>query len=133
LMNYIISSSFGLRQNPVTGNQRFHQGLDLAAPQGTEVYAARDGVVSEQGEDSILGRYIIISHRDNWVSLYGHLSRIETTLRQQVTSGSLIGKVGSTGQSTGPHLHFELRQNGKAQDPEKLLRLFQGNTGTRNP
>ena len=133
LRNYRITSSFGPRQNPVTGNLRFHQGLDLAAPQGTEVYATRDGTVSEQGEDPILGRYIIISHRDNWVSLYGHLSRIETTLRQQVNSGSLIGRVGSTGQSTGPHLHFELRQNGQAQDPEKLLRLFQGNTGTRNP
>jgi murein DD-endopeptidase MepM/ murein hydrolase activator NlpD len=133
LKNFRITSSFGPRQNPITGNQRFHQGLDLAAPAGTEVYTTRDGTVSEQGEDPILGRYIIISHRDNWVSLYGHLSRIETTLRQQVNSGSLIGRVGSTGQSTGPHLHFELRQNGKAQDPEKLLRLFQGNTGTRNP
>ena len=127
LKNFRITSTFGLRQNPVTGNHLFHQGLDLAAPEGTAVYAARDGTVSEQGEDAILGRYIIISHGDNWVSLYGHLSSIETSLRQQVNSGSLIGRVGSTGQSTGPHLHFELRQNGRAQNPEKLLRLFQGN------
>ena len=128
LRNFRITSGFGLRQNPVSGNHVFHQGMDLAAPEGTEVFAARDGIVSETGYDPILGRYIIISHRDNWVSLYGHLSRVETTLHTQVNSGTLIGRVGSTGQSTGPHLHFELRQNGRAQNPEGLLRLFpQGN------
>ena len=127
LKDFRITSRFGPRQNPVTGNHTIHQGLDLAAPEGTPVYATREGTVSDQGTDPVLGRYIIISHSDNWVSLYGHLSRIETSLRQQVNSGTLIGRVGSTGQSTGPHLHFELRQNGRAQDPERLLRLFQGN------
>jgi murein DD-endopeptidase MepM/ murein hydrolase activator NlpD len=90
---------------------------------GTEVFAAREGVVSAQGQDPIYGNYIIISHGD-WSSLYGHLSEIKTVLRSNVRSGTLIGKVGSTGQSTGPHLHFELRQNGIAQDPEKYLYLF---------
>jgi murein DD-endopeptidase MepM/ murein hydrolase activator NlpD len=78
-------------------------------------------VVTEQGEDPIYGKYIIIAHGDNWVSLYGHLSPIGTVLRSSVRSGNLIGRVGSTGQSTGPHLHFELRQNGRAQDPGKYL------------
>ena len=127
LLDYRITSTFGPRQNPVTGIYGNHQGLDLAAPQGTPVYASREGRISEQGEDSVYGNYIIISHGDTWVSLYGHLSEIMTVLHQQVNSGSLIGKVGSTGQSTGPHLHFEIRQNGRAQDPGKLLRVFQGN------
>jgi murein DD-endopeptidase MepM/ murein hydrolase activator NlpD len=121
LRNYRVTSSFGPRINPVTGNFRVHQGLDLAAPLGTEVYAVREGVVTEQGEDTIYGKYIIIQHGDNWVSLYGHLSEIDTVLLSRVRSGTVIGKVGSTGQSTGPHLHFELRQHGRAQDPGKYL------------
>jgi murein DD-endopeptidase MepM/ murein hydrolase activator NlpD len=123
LRNYRLTSPFGPRINPVTGNPRFHEGLDLAAPEGTEVFASRDGVVIEQGYDPVYGNYIIISHGD-WTSLYGHLSETHTILRNSVKSGNLIGKVGSTGQSTGPHLHFELRQKGIAQDPEKYLYLF---------
>jgi murein DD-endopeptidase MepM/ murein hydrolase activator NlpD len=125
LKQYWVSSTYGPRVNPITGNLRIHQGVDLAAPMGTEVYAARTGVVSEIGQDAVFGNFIIITHDDNWVSLYGHLSKIETELRKKVNSGALIGKVGSTGQSTGPHLHFELRQNGKAQDPGRFLKLFQ--------
>jgi murein DD-endopeptidase MepM/ murein hydrolase activator NlpD len=121
LRSYRLTSSYGMRQNPVTGNMRVHQGIDLAAPAGTEVYAVGDGVVTETGYDSIYGNYIIIKHNKNWASLYGHLQRVGTTLRTNVKSGTLIGWVGSTGQSTGPHLHFELRQNGRAQDPNKLL------------
>ncbi|MDR3335700.1 MAG: M23 family metallopeptidase [Treponema sp.] len=121
LKAYRLTSGFGPRINPVTGNLRNHQGLDLAAPMGTEVYAARDGTVTDIGEDSIYGKYVIIRHKDNWTSLYGHLSEINTALRRDVQSGTLIGRVGSTGQSTGPHLHFELRQHGKAQDPGRLL------------
>jgi murein DD-endopeptidase MepM/ murein hydrolase activator NlpD len=121
LRNFRITSVFGLRQNPVTGNMRFHQGLDLASPEGTEVYAAAEGVVTEIGNDQVYGIYIVIQHGENWASLYGHLKKVETTLRSIVKSSTLIGRVGSTGQSTGPHLHFELRQNGKARDPGKLL------------
>jgi len=121
LRSYRLTSSFGMRQNPVTGNMRLHQGIDLAAPAGTEVYAVGDGVVTETGYDSVYGNYIIIKHNNNWASLYGHLQRIGTTLRTNVRSGTIIGWVGSTGQSTGPHLHFELRQNGRARDPDKLL------------
>jgi hypothetical protein len=124
LENFQVSSAYGPRINPVTGIYGVHQGVDLAAPEGTQVYAARDGTVSEQGNDPVYGNYIIISHGDNWISLYGHLSTIETTLFQPVQCGSLIGRVGSTGQSTGPHLHFELRQNGISKDPGRLLGLF---------
>jgi len=121
LRSYRLTSSFGMRTNPVTGNLRLHQGIDLAAPAGTEVFAAGDGVVTEVGSDAVYGNYIIIKHNNNWASLYGHLQKIGTSLRTKVKSGTIIGWVGSTGQSTGPHLHFELRQNGRAQDPNKLL------------
>jgi murein DD-endopeptidase MepM/ murein hydrolase activator NlpD len=122
LQGYRISSSYGIRENPVTGNVRLHQGIDLAAPEGTEVYAAAAGTVIEIGDDPVYGIYIILSHRDRWTSLYGHLQRVETVLRSNVNSGTLIGRVGTTGQSTGPHLHFELRQDGRALDPSGRLR-----------
>jgi murein DD-endopeptidase MepM/ murein hydrolase activator NlpD len=123
LRTYRLTSGFGMRQNPVTGNMRVHQGLDLAAPMGTEVYAAGDGIVTEVGNDPIYGNYIVIRHGGGWASLYGHLQRAGAVLQSSVKSGMLIGWVGSTGQSTGPHLHFELRQDGKARDPGKFLFL----------
>ncbi|MDR2375827.1 MAG: M23 family metallopeptidase [Treponema sp.] len=121
LRDFTITSSFGPRINPVTGRFRIHEGLDLAAPMGTDVFAAEAGLVTETGSDPIYGNYIVIKHGDDWASLYGHLSQIDVVLHQELRSGSVIGKVGSTGQSTGPHLHFELRRNGKAQDPGKYL------------
>jgi murein DD-endopeptidase MepM/ murein hydrolase activator NlpD len=122
LQSFRLTSPYGIRANPVTGNIKMHQGLDLAAPQGTEVFAAADGTVIETGEDAIYGNYVIISHKEKWTSLYGHLQKIETHLREDVKSGTLIGRVGSTGQSTGPHLHFELRQDGRALNPAGRLR-----------
>jgi hypothetical protein len=121
LRNYRLTSAFGPRISPITGTLLNHNGLDLAAPAGTEVYAVREGTVTHIGEDPVYGNYLIIAHGEGWVSLYGHLSKIETSLRRSVESGTLIGRVGSTGQSTGPHLHFELRRNGTAQDPGKYL------------
>jgi murein DD-endopeptidase MepM/ murein hydrolase activator NlpD len=121
LRTFRLTSSYGVRENPVTGNITMHQGVDLAAPEGTEVFAAADGTVMEIGEDPVYGIYIIVSHRDRFTSLYGHLQRVETVLRAAVRSGTLIGRVGSTGQSTGPHLHFELRQDGRAVNPSGRL------------
>lgn len=121
LRYFTLTSSFGVRRNPVTGTVKNHDGLDLAAPLGSEVYAAQAGVVTDIGSDSVYGNYIVIKHEGAWASLYGHLSKIEIDLYASVQAGDLIGRVGSTGQSTGPHLHFELRQNGKAQDPGKYL------------
>ena len=123
LRSFTVTSKFGVRVNPVTGRVKNHDGLDLAAPEGTPVYAAQSGTVTETGNDSIYGNYIIVRHEGNWASLYGHLSKIEISLRSTIQTGQLIGRVGSTGQSTGPHLHFELRQNGRAQDPGKYLFL----------
>ena len=122
LRTYTVTSRFGPRISPISGVRSAHKGIDLAAPDGTEVYAVRDGTVTFCGENDIYGNYIIITHESGWTSLYGHLSRIETTLHKKVQSGSLVGRVGSTGLSTGPHLHFELRQNGKPQDPAAMLK-----------
>jgi hypothetical protein len=121
LRSFRLTSPYGLRQNPITGNVRLHQGLDLAAPEGTGVFAVGEGTVTEIGEDPVYGVYVVIKHGESWASLYGHLKTVETSLRSPVRSGTLIGRVGSTGQSTGPHLHFELRQNGRARDPGKYL------------
>lgn len=121
LQNYRITSAFGRRRSPFTGRPQNHAGLDLAAPLGTEVYAARAGTVAETGEDPVYGRYVILAHDDNWASLYGHLSEIEAKTKNKVSRNSVIGRVGTTGQSTGPHLHFEIRKNGTAMDPGKLL------------
>jgi len=122
LRQYRLTSAFGVRTDPFSGNISMHQGVDLAAPEGTEVFAAADGTVTDIGEHPVYGNYIIISHSGRWTSLYGHLQRTETDLRTEVRSGNLIGRVGSTGQSTGPHLHFELRQDGRAVDPAGRLR-----------
>jgi murein DD-endopeptidase MepM/ murein hydrolase activator NlpD len=123
LKDYRLTSSFGSRISPITGNPSFHKGLDLAASTGTEVFSARAGTIAETGENAVFGKYIIINHGENWVSLYGHLSEIVIPLQSVVQSGTLIGKVGSTGLSTGPHLHFELRQNGEARDPGKYFSI----------
>ena len=122
LKDFRLTSSFGLRANPITGNLIVHEGMDLAAPEGTEVFAVGDGIVTDMGFDPIYGNYVVISHGGSLASLYGHLQKIETVLRSGVKSGTLIGRVGSTGQSTGPHLHFELRQDGRAIDPAGRLR-----------
>jgi murein DD-endopeptidase MepM/ murein hydrolase activator NlpD len=121
LKDYVLTDDWGMRTNPITGTYKLHEGLDLAAALGSPVYAARDGTVLEIGEDAVYGKYIIVQHNDNWVSLYGHLSEIDTVLKSSVKSTTIIGKVGTTGQSTGPHLHFEVRQYGKAQNPGKYL------------
>lgn len=121
LRSFRLTSPYGIRQNPITGTVRLHQGLDLAAPAGSDVFAAGEGIVTEIGEDPVYGIYVIIKHGESWASLYGHLQKTEISLHSPVKSGTLIGRVGTTGQSTGPHLHFELRQNGRAQDPGKYL------------
>jgi len=122
LKNFRVTSPYGIRSDPFSGNISMHQGIDFAAPEGTEVFAAAAGTVTATGNDPVYGNYIIISHAARWTSLYGHLQTIYTDLQTEVKSGTLIGRVGSTGLSTGPHLHFELRQDGKAFDPAGRLR-----------
>jgi murein DD-endopeptidase MepM/ murein hydrolase activator NlpD len=122
LRNYTVTSRFGSRVSPISGTVRFHGGLDLAAPMGTDVYAAGEGTVAECGENAVFGKFVLIRHDDTWTSLYGHLSSISVKAGEKIERGKTLGRVGSTGQSTGPHLHFELRQNGRAADPQALLK-----------
>ncbi len=117
----ILSSGFGMRESPITHHPAYHTGVDLAAPMGTDVYAARDGVVTDTGTDAVLGQYIVITHEDGWSTVYGHLSARRVRLNDKVESGMIIGNVGSTGESTGPHLHFEVRFRGEQRDPEPLI------------
>jgi murein DD-endopeptidase MepM/ murein hydrolase activator NlpD len=117
-----ISSTFGPRPNPFTGKPSFHRGMDFAAPQGTEIRPARPGKVVEAGFDRIYGNHVIIDHDGTYQTLYGHMQKFFVRLNQQVTSTTILGVVGSTGYSTGPHLHFEILKDGKPIDPNKLLR-----------
>jgi murein DD-endopeptidase MepM/ murein hydrolase activator NlpD len=116
-----LSSAYGPRTDPLTGTPDFHHGVDLAAPAGLEVLAARDGQVEQAGFDPVLGNVVVIAHEGGYQTVYGHLSVILVALRQQVRSGMIVGKVGTTGQSTGAHLHFEVRRKGSSRDPLPLL------------
>jgi len=116
-----VTSGFGLRASPITGRLERHAGIDLAAPTGTDVYAAREGVVTESGVDATLGQYVVIEHDGGWSTVYGHLSVRRARLNDRVESGMIIGNVGSTGHSTGPHLHFEVRNRGEPRDPAPLI------------
>jgi murein DD-endopeptidase MepM/ murein hydrolase activator NlpD len=118
----VETSPFGMRKNPVSGHFIFHEGVDLAAPRGTPVLACSDGTVEETGSDPIYGNYIILRHAGKRESLYGHLQSIKIELHQKVKSGTILGTVGSTGQSTGPHLHFEIRENGVAKNPAGFIK-----------
>ena len=131
MQHFRVTSFYGPRINPVTGMHSFHRGIDLAAPYGTEVFSVRAGTVAEIGYNSILGNYVIVSHDNGWTSLYGHLSTVNTSLHAPVQAGTFIGRVGSTGMSTGPHLHFELRHHGQSRDPGRLLGIFTYGSYTR--
>lgn len=116
-----ITSPFGWRPNPFGGAPEFHQGLDIAAPTGTTVTAAAGGTVIMAQWYGGYGNYILIDHGGGYSTGYGHLSAIYVTAGQSVQRGQAIGAVGSTGQSTGPHLHFEVRIAGKPVDPAPRL------------
>jgi murein DD-endopeptidase MepM/ murein hydrolase activator NlpD len=116
-----ITSPFGWRSNPFGGAPEFHQGLDIAAPSGTTVTAAAGGTVIMAQWYGGYGNYILIDHGGGYSTGYGHLSAIYVSNGQAVARGQAIGAVGSTGQSTGPHLHFEIRIAGKPVDPAPRL------------
>lgn len=116
-----ITSPFGARLHPFTGRPSYHTGVDLAAPEGTPVRAAREGTVVASGWDPVYGYYVIMEHDDVFTSFYGHMSVVHTELNANLTSGMILGEVGSTGLSTGPHLHFEIRVRGSARDPVQFL------------
>ena len=122
LQSFRVTSNYGTRNSPINGNVQFHGGLDLAAPAGTDIFASASGTVVFAGYDSLLGNCVRISHSGNWTSTYGHMEKIGVSEGQEVARGAVIGWVGTTGVSTGPHLHFELRQGGQPHDPAQYLR-----------
>ncbi len=115
------SSYYGSRVHPIFQNRGFHNGVDIAAPQGTPVSASRAGVVTAAGWMGGYGKAVVIEHGDGFKTLYGHLSQIGVSSGQRVAAGRFIGRVGSTGYSTGPHLHFTLWHNEKLLNPMKVL------------
>ena len=112
-----LTSDFGLREHPVLGRRRMHKGIDLAAPTGTPVYAAADGLISMAQWFSSYGNYVQIEHGAGLETRYAHLSGYIVQPGERVKKGDLIGYVGSTGRSTGPHLHYEVRVAGEAVNP----------------
>ncbi len=112
-----LTSKFGMRRDPFTGHPAFHNGVDLAAPEGTPVRAAAAGEVIFVGTRGDYGNLVIIKHENSYETWYGHLKNTFVRLNQRVNSGYILGEVGSTGRSTGPHLHFEVRKNGRTQNP----------------
>lgn len=120
LSSYTISSQFGSRIHPITGLRTFHSGLDMATASGSPIYAASTGQLSRNTMLGGLGKYMSIAHNNGMTSMYGHMSNF-VKANGLVTLGQVIGQVGSTGNSTGPHLHFELRQNGSAIDPRSYM------------
>ena len=118
-----ISSGFGGRKHPILGYRKMHTGVDFAAPTGTPVLAAGSGTVEYAAWNGAAGKYIRIRHTDGYKTAYFHLSRINVSVGKYVKQDQIIGKVGSTGRSTGPHLHYEVILNGKKINPKRLSQL----------
>lgn len=112
-----VSSGFGIRVHPISKDKRAHKGIDYAAPTGTPVRTVGDGTIAFAGVQRGYGNVIEVAHRNNKTTVFAHLSRIDVKKGQKVEQGAVIGAVGSTGFSTGPHLHFEFRVDGEHQDP----------------
>lgn len=117
---YWLSSYFGWRSSPFTNKRSYHSGVDMAAPSGTNVYAALAGKVTTVSYNSVYGNYIIVTHHSGYKTLYAHLSATLVSVGKYVDTNTRIGKVGNTGMSTGPHLHFTVFKFGKAVNPMAL-------------
>ena len=117
-----ITSEFGVRTHPISGDLRFHAGVDIAAEKGTNIYAAFDGEVVEADYDEWNGNYLKIKHDNKIMTVYCHCEKLNVKKGEKIRAGEVIGTVGSTGSSTGPHLHFELRINNISYNPQKALK-----------
>ena len=115
------SSGFGYRLHPLENEVKFHYGTDFAVYSGTDVHAFADGTVALMGWDAGYGNYVILEHEGGWQSLYAHCSEVLVYSGQSVGMGDVIAKSGATGEVTGPHLHFELRDDGVFYNPEFWL------------
>lgn len=121
-----ISSKYGYRRDPFSGATRFHAGIDIAAAYGREVPAAGAGTVVFSGEQGGYGNTVVVEHDSGLRTRYAHLSSIQVEAGSTVQAGAVVGRVGSTGRSTGPHLHFEVLQDGRSVDPAVAATRFAG-------
>ncbi len=119
-----LTSGFGERIDPLNGRTSNHTGVDLAAPVGTPIPAAKDGVVIRVGDRGGYGTAIEVAHPDGTSTLYAHTSGVNVNPGDSVTQGQVIGWVGETGRTTGPHLHLEVRQGGRFLDPQLALKTY---------
>lgn len=118
---YEVNSRFGLRRLSYEPRARMHEGLDYAAPTGTPVLAAAEGVVLRTGNSASYGRFVEVAHANGVTSFYAHLSRTGVAQGDRLAAGEELGRVGSTGRVTGAHLHFEIRRAGEQIDPQSFL------------
>src|SRR5690606_18789410 len=118
-----VSSAFGVRHDPLLGAPAVHAGLDFRVPYGSEIRSTGAGTVVKAGWHGGYGRMVEIDHGDGITTRYGHMSKILVKVGDKVVRGSVVGKVGSSGRSTGPHLHYEVRRNGTAIDPRRLIKV----------
>jgi len=116
-----VTSGFAWRTSPFTGKREFHKGIDISAPRGTPVYAPARGLITFSGRDGSYGLCIRLKHNASLSTRFAHLNRIAVKPDQVVTRGELIGYVGNTGRSTGPHLHYEVRLNGVPVNPKRYI------------
>lgn len=119
--SYRLTSTYGTRSDPFRGSRRMHNGIDMAGPIGTPIYATADGVVGRAQWVGGYGRYVEINHGGGMQTRYGHLSEYIVAPNQRVTRGQLIGRMGSTGRSTGSHLHYEVRIDGRPVNPVPFM------------
>lgn len=115
--NNVVTCKYGMRTHPITGVYKLHTGVDLRASSGTKIYAANSGTVTTAAYSTAYGYYVVINHGGGVATLYAHMSKMAVSRGQKVSQGAVIGYVGSTGYSTGPHLHFEIIKNGNYVDP----------------
>lgn len=120
-MNGTVRSSFGVRSDPFSGEGAFHSGIDLAAPTGTQVHVTADGVVTSAGWSGGYGKLIVVDHGNGIQTYYAHLSRVAIVPGEEVYRGQTVGFSGSTGRSTGPHMHYEVRLAGTPVNPYKYM------------
>lgn len=119
---YVVSSYFGSRKDPITGVPSSHTGIDLACAKGTPIHASANGTVAVAGWSNVFGNYVIMTHEDGIQTLYGHMSKILVKRGDVIKQGTKVGLVGSTGYSTGNHLHFTVYKNGDPVDPFKYIK-----------
>lgn len=117
-----ITSTFGHRSDPFHGRRKFHSGMDIGAPEGTPFRAMRAGTVTFAGDRGTYGKLVIVDHGNGMETRYAHAHGVDVSVGQRVGRGEVLGSVGSTGRSTGPHLHFEVRRHGKPLDPAPFIR-----------